>query len=80
MRFDAKTLGPMVACAALRVRMAVLRYLRETKAVSTVEYALIVVAVVAIIGAAAATLSGAFEELFNDFGNEIENTLTNVTT
>ena len=47
------------------------RFLRDTHAVSTVEYALIVVAVIAIIGVAAGTLSGAFKDLFGKLETEI---------
>lgn len=45
--------------------------LRETRAVSTVEYALIVVAVIAIIGVAAGIMNNAFKELFNDLKDEM---------
>ena len=54
-------------------------FAKDSRAVSTVEYALIVIAVIAIVGAAAATLSGAFGGLFNDLGNTLTNTVANVT-
>ena len=38
---------------------------------STVEYALIVVAVVAIVGGAGVILSGAFEDLFNTLEDDL---------
>ena len=46
-------------------------FLKDNRAVSTVEYALIVVAIVAIVGAAGATLSGAFGDLFKDLGDDL---------
>ena len=49
----------------------VLRYIDDRSGVSTIEYALIVVAVIAIVGAAAATLSGAFDTLFTDLTDQI---------
>lgn len=49
------------------------RFRRNQRGVSTVEYALIVVAVIAIIGVAAAALSGAFNELFNDLSAQLGN-------
>lgn len=44
---------------------------RKMKGVSTVEYALILVAVVAIVGASAAYLSGQFDLLLEDLGEEL---------
>lgn len=79
MRLDLKNVHVVAGTAAVRARLAIQRFLFDTKAVSTVEYALIVVAVVAIIGVAAGTLTDAFDGLFNDFQNEIQGTLNNVT-
>ena len=53
------------------VGVSVKRFFKESRAVSTVEYALIVVAVIAIVGAAAALLGGAFKDLFGDLTNEM---------
>lgn len=64
--------------AALKIRLAIVRFCFETKAVSTVEYALIVVAVVGIIGAAAAMMGGAFNELFDGFENQIQSVQNNI--
>ena len=50
--------------------------LRETRAVSTVEYALIVVAVIAIIGVAAGVMNEAFDDLFKDLKTEMSNAVS----
>ena len=55
------------------------RFWRESSAVSTVEYALIVVAVIAIIGVAAGALSGAFNELFQDLTDQINTAVAETT-
>jgi len=44
---------------------------KKMSGVSTVEYALILVAVVAIVGAAAAILEGDFQTLFTTLGDQI---------
>ena len=46
-------------------------FLAVKRAVSTVEYALIVVAVVAVVGAGAAVLGGAFSGLFGELKKDI---------
>ena len=46
-------------------------FLAVKRAVSTVEYALIVVAVVAVVGAGAAVLGGAFKGLFTELKSDI---------
>lgn len=46
-------------------------YIRDQSGVSTAEYALILVAVVAIVGAAAALLDTSFTKLFTDLGTQI---------
>ena len=56
----------------------VFRYLDEKLGVSTVEYALIVVAVVGIVGASAALMGDAFEELFNDLTAELDTAVNDV--
>ena len=43
-----------------------LRFVEDRTGVSTVEYALIVVAVIAIVGGGVGLLSGAFKTLFDD--------------
>ena len=77
MQFAPKHTRAAVRRAASRCRSAALRFCTETKAVSTVEYALIVVAVVAILGTAAAAMSGAFTEMFNDFGDQLNAAVAN---
>ena len=47
------------------------RFLGERRGVSTVEYALIVVAVIAIIGVVAAQMSEAFQDLFTNLAAEM---------
>ena len=47
-------------------------YFTDRTGVSTVEYALILVAVIAIVGVAGLTLQDQFEDLFKDLGTQIE--------
>ena len=49
----------------------VLAFLRGRRAVSTVEYALITIAVVSIVGGAIALLGGAFDGLFDELTDEL---------
>ena len=60
------------------VRAVGARFLRDERAVSTVEYALIVVAIIAILGVAAGTMGDAFTGLFDSLANEMQQGLTNV--
>ena len=60
-----------VRCAIGRAAGRVRGFIAESRAVSTVEYALIVVAVIAIVGIGAAMLSGAFKGLFKDLTTEM---------
>ena len=53
------------------------RYLDEKLGVSTVEYALIVVAVVGIVGVAASMMGDAFEDLFTDLQTELGDSVAN---
>ena len=48
-----------------------LSFLQDKSGVSAVEYALIIVAVIAIIGAGAVVLGDAFEALFADLASEM---------
>lgn len=57
-------IGRGVAC--------VVRFVKESRAVSTVEYALIVVAVIAIVGAGAVVLGGGFDDLFDDLVDDMD--------
>ena len=54
------------------------RFSRDQRGVSTVEYALIVVAIIAILGVAAATLGDAFEGLMGDLTDQMNNASANV--
>ena len=58
---------------AAKLGVVVTRFLADLRGVSTVEYALIVVAIIGIIGAGAAVLGGAFGELFTDLSNQMSN-------
>ncbi len=49
-----------------------LRFIDDKYGVSTVEYALIVVAVIGVVGVGATALSGAFDSLFEDLTEQIE--------
>ena len=68
-------MGTAVASAVVWLRGQIVRFVKDPRAVSTVEYALIVVAVIAIVGAAAAMLGGAFDELFDTLETELNNGL-----
>ncbi|MDD9961691.1 MAG: Flp family type IVb pilin [Gammaproteobacteria bacterium] len=46
-------------------------YLAATSGVSTVEYALIVVAVIAIVGVGVASLGGSFNNLFDELASDM---------
>ena len=50
----------------------ILAYIEDKTGVSTVEYALIVVAVIAIVAAGAGVLGGAFTDMFDDLKTQIE--------
>lgn len=56
---------------ANRLQVRALRFLLDVRGVSTVEYALIVVAIIAIVSAAAVMLSGAFESTFEDLSDRM---------
>ena len=49
----------------------VLRFIEDKTGVSAVEYSLIIVAVIAIIGAGAAVLGGAFTGLFKNLSTDM---------
>lgn len=69
-RLAARTLSSMAS--------SVRRFFADNRAVSTVEYALIVVAVVGVVGGGAVILSGAFDELFESLEETISETTTEV--
>ncbi len=49
----------------------VLRFIEDKTGVSAVEYSLIIVAVIAIIGVGAGILGGAFKSLFTDLSTDM---------
>ena len=57
-----------------------LRFIDDKYGVSTVEYALIVVAVIGVVGVGATALSGAFDTLFDDLTQQIEDAADTVAT
>ena len=58
---------------AAKLGVVATRFLADLRGVSTVEYALIVVAIIGIIGAGAAVLGGAFGDLFEDLSDQMTN-------
>ena len=65
-----------ISCAIARTvtsaRSLAGAFLKDSRGVSTVEYALIVVAVVAIVGTGAVFLGGQFETLFDTLKTELK--------
>ena len=59
-----------------RLRELALRFLADLRGVSTVEYALIVVAIIGIVGAAAALLGGAFTAMFEELSGRMTGAVT----
>ena len=55
-------------------------YFTDRTGVSTVEYALILVAVIAIVGVAGLTLQDQFKDLFTDLGKQIDAAQQKLTT
>lgn len=58
---------------AAKLGVVVTRFAADLRGVSTVEYALIVVAIIGIIGAGALVLGGAFGDLFDDLSDQMTN-------
>ena len=54
-----------------RLQARVVRFLLDARGVSTVEYALIVVAIIAIVAVAATLLGDAFETTFQDLSERM---------
>ena len=57
-----------------------LQLLKDRTGVSTVEYALITVTVIAIIGSGAAILSGGFKDMFTDVEAQLKDAQTQTKT
>lgn len=56
---------------AAKLGVLVTRYVADLRGVSTVEYALIVVAIIGIVGVGAGILGGAFDNLFTDLSTRM---------
>ena len=56
---------------AAKLGVLVTRYVADLRGVSTVEYALIVVAIIGIVGVGAGILGGAFDSLFTDLSTRM---------
>ena len=59
-----------------RLSALAVKFAADLRGVSTVEYALIVVAIIGIVGAAAALLGGAFTEMFETLSNRMTAAVT----
>ena len=64
----------VLALASVR---AVHRYLEDTRAVSTVEYALIVVAIIAAMAGIGAVLTNTFNDMFTELGTRMTGAMKN---
>ncbi len=64
----------------VKLHLQIMRFVADLRGVSTVEYALIVVAIIGIVGAGAIVLGGAFGELFDDLEAEMTAGVGNVLT
>ena len=69
-----------IARWATTVKVEFTALLTDIRGVSTVEYALMVVAVIAAVGGVAALLGGAFDDMFEDLSKEIGTAVTAVST
>lgn len=56
----------------------VIAFVADIRGVSTVEYALMVVAVIAAVAVAAGLLGGAFKDLFKDVSEEMVKGITKI--
>ena len=56
---------------ACRLQARAIRFLLDVRGVSTMEYALIVVAIIAIVGVAAGLLGDAFTDTFQDLSTRM---------
>lgn len=59
-----------------RLQALAARFLLDVKGVSTVEYALLVVGIIAIVGAGIAALSGAFTGMFEALSDRLTAAVT----
>ena len=59
-----------------RFKQLAARFLADLRGVSTVEYALIVVGIIGIVGAAVVLLGGAFDEMFDQLSERMTAAVT----
>lgn len=59
-----------------RLKLRAVRFLSDRKGVSTVEYALLVVGIIGIVGVGVAALSGAFEGMFQTLSDRLTAAVT----
>ena len=59
-----------------QIKQLAARFLTDLRGVSTVEYALIVVGIIGIVGAAAALLGGAFDQMFTTLSSRMTAAVT----
>lgn len=59
-----------------RLSVLAVKFAADLRGVSTVEYALIVVAIIGIVGAAAALLGGAFDTMFTTLSGRMTAAVT----
>ena len=69
----------LILKCACYVQATVVAFLADRRGVSTVEYALMVVAIIGAVSIAAGLLSGAFKGLFEDLSDDLTGALTNIT-
>ena len=66
----------LVAGQRERLRMLVARFVCDMKGVSTVEYALLVVGIIGIVGVGVAALTGAFTGMFETLSTKLTAAVT----
>ena len=57
-----------------------LRFVKDKSGVSAVEYALIIVAIVAVVGGGVAILGGGFKDLFEDVSTDMSTAVSSTRT
>ena len=55
-----------------------LRFVKDKNGVSAVEYALIIVAIVAVVGGGVAILGEGFKDLFQDVSTQMQNAASDI--
>lgn len=65
-----------VAAQRRRLNVLVARFVRDLKGVSTVEYALLVVGIIGIVGVGVAALTGAFTGMFEALSTQLTGAIT----